>query len=62
MSPASRSVAAPTTASTNPRNTLRLLTLTAVLLTVLFQQLGTEDALEQPVLAHAEQISSTETE
>ena len=62
MSPMSRSVAAPTSASTNPRNTLRLLTLTAVMLVILFKQVGTEGTLEQPVLAHADQVSSTETE
>lgn len=62
MSPVSRSVAAPTTVSTNPRNTLRLLTLAAVVVAIFFKQFGAEDTLEQPVLAHAEQISSTETE
>ena len=62
MSPASRYIAAPTSASTHPRNTLRLLTLAAVVLVILFKHPGVEDSPTQPTLVVAEQVASVDTE
>ncbi|MFK7967265.1 MAG: hypothetical protein AB8C46_25175 [Burkholderiaceae bacterium] len=62
MSSASAYIAAPTSASTHPRNTLRLLTLAAVVLVILFKHPGAEDSPTQPALAVADQVASVDAE